>query len=227
MRSRIRVLIAEDADDIRDYFRRIVSAEPDMEVVALASSGAQAVAEAARVQPDIVLMDIQMESGSAGIEAIQEIKLRDPDVKPIVLTIHNRDDLLYRAYTAGAMDYIVKTSATGDILKSIRAAASNSLMVRPEIASKILGECKRVESQQGMMKEVLKVMMRITNTEFEIIKLIYDGYTYRQIAEQRLVEETTIRSEICRILKKFGKGRMKDVIELLRTINFFELFAER
>ncbi len=225
MLEKIRVLIAEDAEDIRDYFRRIVSGEPDMEVVAVASSGAQAVAEAARVAPDIVLMDIQMESGTAGIEAIQEIKSRNPAIKPIVLTIHNRDDLLYRAYTAGAMDYIIKTSPTEGILKSIRAAASNSLMVRPEIASKILSECKRVESQQGMVKEVLKVMMRITNTEFEIIKLIYDGYTYRQIAEQRLVEETTIRSEICRILRKFERRRMKEVIDLLRAISFFELFA--
>jgi len=225
MLGKIRVLIAEDAEDIRNYFKRIVSGEPDMEVVAVASSGAQAVAEAARVDPDIALMDIQMESGTAGIEAIKAIKDRNPETKPIVLTIHNRDDLLYRAYAAGAMDYIIKTSPTEDILRSIRAAASNSLMVRPEIASKILGECKRVESQQGMVKEVLKVMMRITNTEFEIIKLIYDGYTYRQIAEQRLVEETTIRSEICRILRKFERSRMTEVIDQLRSISFFELFA--
>jgi DNA-binding NarL/FixJ family response regulator len=219
------VLIAEDAEDIRDYFRRIVSGEPDMEVVAVASSGAQAVAEAARVAPDIVLMDIQMESGTAGIEAIQEIKSRKPrnQTHRPNHTQSGRSPL--PGLHAGAMDYIIKTSPTEGILKSIRAAASNSLMVRPEIASKILSECKRVESQQGMVKEVLKVMMRITNTEFEIIKLIYDGYTYRQIAEQRLVEETTIRSEICRILRKFERRRMKEVIDLLRAISFFELFA--
>lgn len=226
MLSKIRVLIADDADQIRQYFRHIVSGEPDMEVAALASSGTEAVAAAMKVSPDIVLMDIQMESGTAGIQAIREISRSKPGIKSIVLTIHNRDDLLYQAYAAGAMDYIIKTSRTEEILKSIRAAFSNTLMVRPEIASKILGECKRVESQQGMVKEVLKVMMKITNTEFEIIKLSYDGYTYRQIAEQRFVEETTIRSEIFRILKKFDKRRMKDVICLLREINFFELFVD-
>ncbi|MFA6505728.1 MAG: response regulator transcription factor [Treponemataceae bacterium] len=226
MLNKIRVLIAEDADEIRQYFKRIVSSEPDMEVVALASSGIAAVEAAKKHRPNIVLMDIQMENSTAGIQAIQEIKRWDPEVKSIILTIHNRDDLLYQAYAAGAMDYIVKTSKTEDILKSIRAAASNTLMVRPEIASKILGECKRVESQQGMVKDVLKVMMKITNMEFEIIKLSYDGYTYRQIAEQRNVEETTIRSEIHRILMKFEKRRMKDVICLLREINFFELFFD-
>ena len=74
------------------------------------------------------------------------------------------------------------------------------------------------------MKEVLKVMMKISNTEFEIIRMAFDGYSYREIAEKRFVEETTIRSEIYRILKKFNKKKMKDVILLLKEINFVDLF---
>jgi DNA-binding NarL/FixJ family response regulator len=222
--SNIRVLIAEDSTEIRSYFEGIIKKELDMDIVGSASSGSEAVEKTISINPDIVLMDIQMETKTAGIEAIKQIRVYNPAIKSIVLTIHNRDDLLYRAYAAGAMDYIIKTSSIADILKSIRGVAANNLMLRPDIANKIIGECMRLQEEQGKMKEVLKVMMKITNTEFEIIKLVYDGCSYRNIAEQRFVEETTIRSEIYWILKKFKKNKMKDVIHLLKEINFFETF---
>jgi DNA-binding NarL/FixJ family response regulator len=221
---KIRVMIADDLEEIRNYFKEIIQNESDMEVVGVATSGIEAIEKAAAIYPDIVLMDIQMENKTSGIDAIEEIRKINPAIKNIVLTIHSRDDLLYRAYAAGAMDYIIKTSSTTDILNSIRAAVSNNLLLRPEIASKIVGECIRIQEGQSKMKEVLKVMMLITNTEFEIIKLVYDGYSYKNIAEQRFVEETTIRSEIYWILKKFKKNKMKDVIKLLKEINFFETF---
>ena len=222
--SRIGVLIADDANEIADYFAGIISQEEDMEVLALASSGEEAVVKARALNPQIVLMDIQMETKTAGIDATKQIREYNPAIKVIILTIHSRDDLIFKAYTAGAMDYIIKTSPVEDILKSIRAASSNSLMLRPEIANKIMEESRRISEKQSKMKEVLKVMMKISNTEFEIIRMAYNGYSYREIAELRFVEETTIRSEIYRILKKFDKKRMKDVILLLKEINFVDFF---
>jgi DNA-binding NarL/FixJ family response regulator len=195
-----------------------------MKVVAMAASGEEAVEKASAIKPDIILMDIQMKSRTDGIEAIAKIREQDPSIKVIVLTIHSRDDLLYQAYAAGAMDYIIKTNDTTGILTSIRAVFSNTLLLRPEIANKIMGEARRVQEAQDKMKEVLRVMMKITNTEFEIIKFVYDGYSYKDIAVQRIVEETTIRSEIYWILKKFNRKKMKDVIKLLKEINFFETF---
>ncbi|WP_010258664.1 response regulator transcription factor [Treponema primitia] len=220
----IRIIIAEDSSEIRNYFNKIIQSEADMEVAALAASGAEAVEKALLIKPDIILMDIQMESRTDGIEAIAKIHGKEPAIKAIVLTIHSRDDLLYQAYAAGAMDYIIKTNDVADVLTSIRAVASNSLMLRPEIANKIMSEARRIQETQDQMKEILRVMMKITNTEFEIIKLAYDGYSYKDIATQRLVEETTIRSEIYWILKKFNKNKMKDVIKSLKEINFFETF---
>jgi DNA-binding NarL/FixJ family response regulator len=217
-------LIAEDSEEISGYFKAAIQQEEDMEVIGTALTGLEAVEKAAKLNPGIVLMDIQMETKTAGIDAIEKIRAANPAIKAIVLTIHSRDDLLYRAYAVGAMDYIIKTSPLNDVLKSIRAVASNNLMLRPEIANKLMGEYRRIQEEQGKVKEIFKVMMKITNTEFEIIKLVYDGYSYKGIAQQRFVEETTIRSEIYWILKKFNKRRMKDVISLLRDIRFFEIF---
>jgi DNA-binding NarL/FixJ family response regulator len=222
----IRINIADDSAEIRSYFRAIIQKESDMEVVAAAASGHEAIEQALNFKPDIILMDIQMQSRTDGIEAIEEIHKKEPAIKTIVLTIHSRDDLLFRAYAAGAIDYIVKTRDKQDILTSIRAAAANTLLLRPEIASKIMGEARRIQENRDKMKEILRVMMMITNTEFEIIKLVYDGYTYRDMADQRLVEETTIRSEVSLILKKFKRSRMKDLIKELKDINFFETFVD-
>ena len=221
---KIGVLIADDSREIADYFAGFIRQEEDMEVLGLAFSGEEAVTKAGALNPQIVLMDIQMETKTAGLDAIKKIREHNPAIKVIILTIHSRDDLIFKAYTVGAMDYIIKTSPIEDILKSIRAASSNSLMLRPEIANKIMEESQRISEKQSKMKEVLKVMMKISNTEFEIIRMAFDGYSYREIAEQRFVEETTIRSEIYRILKKFNKKRMKDVILLLKEINFVDLF---
>jgi DNA-binding NarL/FixJ family response regulator len=222
--SKIGVLIADDSLEIANYFAKIIQQEADMNVLGLASSGEEAVIKTKTLNPDIVLMDIQMETNTAGIDAIKQIREYNSAIKAIILTIHSRDDLIFKAYTVGAMDYIIKTSPVDTILKSIRAAASNELMLRPEIASKIMEESQRISERQSKMKDVLKVMMMISNTEFEIIRMAFDGYSYREIAEQRFVEETTIRSEIYRILKKFNQRKMKDVIALLREMNFADLF---
>jgi DNA-binding NarL/FixJ family response regulator len=221
----IRINIADDSAEIRSYFRAIIQNENDMEVVATAASGREAVEQALNFKPDIILMDIQMQSRTDGIEAIEEIHKKELSIKIIVLTIHSRDDLLFRAYAAGAIDYIIKTRDKQDILISIRAAASNTLLLRPEIAGKIMGEARRIQESRNKMKEILRVMM-ITNNEFEIIKLVYNGHTYRDMADRRFVEETTIRSEVSLILKKFKRNRMKDLIKELKEINFFETFAD-
>ncbi|GHT65626.1 DNA-binding response regulator [Spirochaetia bacterium] len=221
--EKIRVLIADDTAEIVNYFAHIIRQEEDIEVAGLAFSGEEAVAKVRELNPHIVLMDIQMETKTAGIDAIEKIREFNPAIKTIILTIHSRDDLIFKAYTVGAMDYIIKTSPVEEILSSIRAVASNTLMLRPEIANRILGESRRISETQSKVKEVLKVMMKISNTEYEIIKMAYDGYPYKKIAEQRFVEETTIRSEIYWILKKFNKKKMKDVITLLKEINFFAL----
>ena len=220
---KIRVLIAEDSKEIRDFFKMIIQNESDMMVVDVAGNGHDAVAKTIEHHPDIVLMDIQMETKTAGIEAIEKIRDFDPAIKTIVLTIHRRDDLLFKAYAVGASDYIIKTDSIVDILNSIRAVMSNNLLLRPEIANKIMGEYMRIQKQQNKMKEVLHVMMKITNTEYEILMLVYNGYSYKSIAQRRCVEETTVRSEIFRIMKKFGMNKMKDVIGLLREIHFFEV----
>lgn len=220
----IRIIVVDDLKNIVDYFQTILNHEPDMEVVGTASSKEEAVALTRRLKPDVVLMDIQMETGTAGIEAIEQIRTFDNDVKIVVLTIHEQDELLFRAYTAGAMDYIVKTSSIIRILNSIRSSYENTLMLRSEVATKILREYNKVMLRQTDLAQAFKLVSRLTNSEFEVLQAAYGGKKHREIAQERFVEEGTIKVQVNRILKKFDMPRLSDVLRFLRKVDFFAIY---
>lgn len=221
--DKIKLLIVDDMTDIREYFQMIFSKEPDLEVVGLASSGIEATQKARELKPDVILMDIQMETRTAGIDATNAIKSFDPDVRIIILTIHEEDEFLFQAYCAGVMDYIVKTDSISQILNSIRTVYANKLMLRPGVANKIIDEFARLKAQQNSMIYTVNLLSKLTNSEFEILKCYYEGSSYKTISETRFVSQATIKSQVNSILKKFDMKSMKDVVKMLHQMNFSEI----
>ena len=112
----IKVMIADDMKEIRDYFSVIVNNENGMEVVATVSSGKEAIELAGQVSPDVILMDIQMDTDNDGIEATKIIKERYPEIKIIIVSIHDYDDNIMNAFVAGASDFILKTSSNAELI---------------------------------------------------------------------------------------------------------------
>lgn len=221
--DKIKLLIVDDMTDIREYFKMILSKEPDMEVVGLASSGIEATHKARELKPDVILMDIQMETRTAGIDATNAIKSFYPEVRVIILTIHEEDEFLFQAYCAGVMDYIVKTNSISEILNSIRTVYANKLMLRPGVANKIIDEFARLKAQQNSMIYTVNLLSKLTNSEFEILKCYYEGNSYKTISETRFVSQATIKSQVNSILKKFEMKTMKDVVKMLHQMNFSEI----
>jgi len=226
MKAKIKLLIVDDMIDIREYFQTVLSNEPDIEVVGVASSGIEAFEKVKETNPDVILMDIQMESRTAGIDATSAIKKYNPNIKIIILTIHNDDEYLFQAYCAGVMDYIVKTDSISQILNSIRTAYSNELILRPGIADKIMNEFIRLKTQQHSMLYTLNIVSMLTNSEFEILKHVYNGHTYKAIAEARFVTQSTIKSQVTSILKKFEMKNMKEVVKSLKETSFYEIIKD-
>lgn len=222
--EKIKLLIVDDMADIREYFQMILSREPDIEVIGLATSGIEAVQKAKELKPDVILMDVQMETRTAGIDATVEIKKDNPYIKIIILTIHEEDEYIFQAYCAGVMDYIVKTDSISQILNSIRTVYTNKLMLRPGVANKIIDEFTRMKTQQTSLIYVLNIVSKLTNSEYDILKSFYEGGTYKSIAAARYVSISTVKSQVNSILKKFEMKTMKDVIKLLKQINFSEFF---
>lgn len=216
----IRILTADDNAEIRSYFSNILAHEPDMELLGCAASGAEAVRMALQLQPDIVLMDIQMETRVAGIAASKQILAQLPQTKIIILTILEDDDLLFQAYCAGVIDYIIKTDSVSQILTSIRNAYQNQLILRPKYAEKIIDELKRVREEQTSLLYSLNILTKLSNSEFEVLKCLYRGMNARQIAESRCVSLGTVKTQIHSILQKFGLKSVSDVNRQLRLIRF-------
>lgn len=216
----IRVLIVDDMEEIREYLRDLIAEfADDIQVAGFASSGREAVEAALRDRPDVVLMDVQMETRTAGVTAIDAIHKAAPEIRCIVLTIHENDEYLFQAYQCGASDYIIKTMEPQAIVAAIRDVYENELLLRPQVAKKFIREYQRLQANQSQVQEALEVMLLLSAAEYEVLRLINDGYSYRDIARLRFVEESTIRSQANHILKKFRKKRMRDVVALLRDLN--------
>ena len=221
----IKVMIADDMKEIRDYFSVIVNNENGMEVVAAVSSGKEAIELAGQVSPDVILMDIQMDTDNDGIEATKIIKERYPEIKIIIVSIHDYDDNIMNAFVAGASDFILKTSSIVDIIVSIRETIEDSGR-RNTVNRKIIDEMVRLKNERNSFMYVFNLISKLTKSELEVLSLVYKGNTYRMIAKQRCVEEVTIRSLVNKILKKMQVKSMKELIETLKKMQVFELLEK-
>lgn len=220
--NKIKILICDDEPYICKHFEKIINRCEDMTVVGIAHTGREIVGLAAEKSPDIILMDIQIETEEAGIEAADEILKSNPSIKVIMLTVHKEDDFIFKSYGVGAVDYIIKTETEECIINSIRSVYNNEIFIRPNIAKKILGEFSKLHRQKESILYTITLLTSLTNSELEILKLLYKGRKRAEIADARNVELVTINTQVRNILKKLGYKSTKEMITSLRNLKVFE-----
>lgn len=221
--DKIKVLIAEDMEPIRKRYVKILNSAGDMEVCADVGSGEEAVMQQSLQDADVILMDIEMETADAGIRAAQKIFQKDRHVKIIILTVYEEDELIFTAFQMGVCDYILKNAQPEEIMQSIRDAYENKSPLRPEIASKILGEFKRVRSCENSFLLAVNIVTSLTSTELEILDLLIQHKTRAEICALRHVEMSTIKSQIHEILKKFDLDSTGEVVSLIDRMGLYDL----
>ena len=192
--SRIRILITDDHAVVREGLSSFISLEPDMEVVAEAGDGIEAVEKALLLVPDIILMDIVMPK-QTGIEALQQLREAGSPAKAIVLTSFAEYEQIYPAIKAGAMGYLLKDSTPGQLVQAIRDVFQGQTSLSPVIARMLIEEIK-AESDLPISEDPL------TDREVEVLKLVAQGQTNRDIAERLVVSEGTVGTHISNILEK-------------------------
>ena len=213
--EQIRVFICDDTPEVVRYFSMALEKEKDVVVVGSAYSAAEAFGMIVKTKPQIVLMDIQMETGEAGIELTQRLKNYDPDIKVIIITIHKKDDLIFKAYMAGAIDYIQKTASIVEIISAIREVYDNKLALRPEVAHTILDEFSRLKKQEASMLLMMNLISTLTNAEMDVLAAFCEGKKRSTVAKERVVEISTINKQITSILKKTGAKSIKTLVKEL------------
>lgn len=222
--SPIRLLIADDMLPIREYLSMVLNHEPDMKIVGSVDSGASAVEQALTLKPNVVLMDIEMETPLAGVDAIRELSVKAPEIKSVVLTHFSNHETVFIAFEAGAVDYIIKNSSATEILEAIRSAAQDQAAIRPQIAKLIRTEFQALRSERNNLIAILNIIYKLTPTELDLLRLLADGKTQTQIIEMRHIEASTFRTHVGNILKKFKAASVRDVVSLLKHLCIFDIF---
>lgn len=194
MSDLIRVFVADDHAIVRKGIEALLGTEPGMEVVGTAANGEEAVVGVERLTPDVILLDLQMPKKN-GIEAIAEIKQRDPQARILVLTSFSDDDKVFAAIKAGALGYILKDASPHELLAAIRNVYDGKSSLDPEIALKVIHELNK-PSKLPPTEEPL------TERELEILELVARGLSNQQIAEELVISERTARTHISNILAK-------------------------
>ena len=223
----IRVLIAEDMEPIRKRYVKMLSETEDIQVVANVSSGEEAILQAHRIQPDIILMDIEMESKDAGLRAAKELLEQYDNLKIIILTVYGEDELIYTAFQFGVCDYILKNAKPEEVITSIRTVYSGKAPLRPELTAKILSEFKRVKSYESSFLYAVNIMTALTGTEVEILNLLLQNKTRKEICKIRYVEMSTVKTQIRNILQKFNKKSVEEVVVMINSLNLSEFIRKQ
>jgi NarL family two-component system response regulator LiaR len=194
MTSPIRVLIADDHAILRKGIRALLGTEPDIEVVGETCDGLETVAQAETLCPDVVLMDLVMPRMD-GIEATRRITSGRPDVRILVLTSFAADDKVFPAIKAGALGYILKDSGPAELVQAIHQVHQGQPSLEPSIALKILQELSH-PLQQPPTPDPL------SERELEVLRLLAQGKSNREIADQLVITELTVRTHVSNILSK-------------------------
>ncbi|QKS71865.1 response regulator transcription factor [Paenalkalicoccus suaedae] len=203
----IRVLFVDDHEMVRIGVTAYLKAQTDIEVVAEASDGTEAVELAAEHRPDIILMDLVMEPMD-GIEATKRIMESWPEAKIIIMTSFIDDDKVYPALEAGAHSYILKTSRAGEIAKAIRDTHAGKAVLEPEIATKLM---TRVRQPKVHPHD------QLTERERDVLKLMTEGMSNQEIADELFIALKTVKVHVSNILHKLGvQDRTQAVIYALK-----------
>jgi DNA-binding NarL/FixJ family response regulator len=205
------VLIADDQALVRAGFRMILEAEEDMEVVGEAADGREAIAEARRLRPDVVLMDVRMPEVD-GIDATRRLLADDgSDAKVVMLTTFDMDEYVYDALRAGASGFLLKDVPPEQLVEGIRAVASGDALLAPSVTRRVIEEF--VRRPPDSMRTAPPELAELTARELEVLKLMARGLANAEIAKELFVSETTVKTHVAHVLMKLKlRDRVQAVV---------------
>jgi DNA-binding NarL/FixJ family response regulator len=202
-----RILLADDHALVRRGLRLVLDAEPDLEVVAEAGDGAEAIQRALDTPADLAIIDISMPR-MTGLQAAAELRRRVPELRTLILSMHENERYLYEALKAGASGYVLKSVADRDLVEACRAAMRGEAFLYPGAMSSLIRDYLRQARDEGFVRED-----PLTPREQQVLKLVAESQSTRQIADALVISEKTVERHRANILEKLG---MHDRVELAR-----------
>jgi DNA-binding NarL/FixJ family response regulator len=205
----LRVMLVDDHEIVRDGIKAMLDVEDDIIVTAQAGTVRDAVDEAHRTRPDVVVMDVRLADGS-GIEATREIRADHPETRVLMLTSFADDEALFASIMAGASGYVLKQVKSGDLLRAIRAVGAGDSLLDPSVTSAVLDRLRR---GKHLMKD--EKLARLSPQEERILTLVADGRTNKEIGDELRLAEKTVKNYVSSILSKLEVARRAEAAAYL------------
>jgi two-component system, NarL family, response regulator DevR len=205
----LRVMLVDDHEVVRNGIRALLQAEDDIVVTTEAGTVREAIDEADRARPDVVVMDVRLADGS-GIEATREIRAQHPNTKVLMLTSFADDEALFASIMAGASGYVLKQVHSGDLVRAIRAVGAGESLLDPAVTTAVLD---RLRKGKHLMRD--EKLARLSPQEERILGLVADGRTNREIGEELHLAEKTVKNYVSSILSKLEVARRAEAAAYL------------
>jgi len=196
----IRVVVADDQGMVRSGFSVLLNAQPDIEVIGEAVNGQEAIARAAELRPDVILMDVRMPVLD-GLHATREITAMPDPPKIVVLTTFDLDDYVYEALRAGASGFLLKDASATELANAVRLVAAGDALLAPGVTRRLIAEFARMGAPRSPTRKQIE---GLTERESEVLALVARGMSNAEIADHLVVAEQTIKTHVGRILMKLG-----------------------
>jgi DNA-binding NarL/FixJ family response regulator len=208
----IRVLVADDQSMVRAGFRMLLADEDDIEVVAEASNGLEAVDKAGRYKPSVILMDIRMPELD-GLSATERILAADDGARVLILTTFDHDEYVYEALRIGASGFVLKDDPPEQLIGAIRTIAEGDALLSPSITKRVIEQFGRIPRAEPPSE-----LAELTTREQEILRLIAQGLSNAEIANELVISETTVKTHVTHILQKLNlRDRVQAVVLAYQT----------
>jgi len=199
--GKIKVILAEDHAVVRQGTKQLLERYPDIEVIGEAHDGEEAIALAATLQPDVVIMDVRMPRKS-GIEATREIKKENPKAAILVLTAHDDDEYIFALLEAGANGYLLKTAEIEELVKAVRAVSVGQTALDPLVTQKVVSQFKGGKSLPDVIAQVGDEMDGLTSRELEVLRMVGQGMTNKEVAQKLYISDRTVQAHLSSIFSK-------------------------
>jgi DNA-binding NarL/FixJ family response regulator len=208
----IRVLVVDDQSMVRAGFRLLLADEPDIEVVAEAGNGREAVTYAARVRPDVILMDIRMPELD-GLEATRRILATDTTARVLILTTFDLDDYVFEALRSGASGFVLKDDPPEQLLAAVRTIAAGEALLSPAVTRRVIRHFTRLNTQQPPPG-----VSMLTTRELQVFELITRGLSNAEIGRELFISDTTVKTHVTRLLQKLDlRDRVQAIVLAYQT----------
>ncbi|MDB5033086.1 MAG: response regulator transcription factor [Chlorobi bacterium] len=214
MKNPIRILIADDHPIVREGLAAILGTQPDFEVIAQAADGAEAIALAARLHPDVIMLDLEMPTVD-GLEALRRIRTEWPEARVIIFTVFDTDERILSAVSAGAQGYLLKGVPREEIFAAIRVVSQGGSLLQPVVASRLL---RHLSGESGR-----PALDPLTDREMDVLRLMAQGRANREIGVTLFISERTVKFHVSSILSKLGAGNRTEAVAIAAQHGLVEM----